>query len=283
MTTTDEAFQLHQALVDQLIAAGTLRTPSVEAAFRAVPPHLFLPAVSLEEVYRVQAIVTKRAAGISVSSSSQPAIMTVMLEQLDVQPGPRVLEIGAGTGYNAPLLGQLVGATGQVISVDIDPDIVESARQHLDAGGFARVQVIRGDGGLGHLDFPHAVEHLTAAAQPSLGVGTPTLTAWLDEQAHTLKHAADGAGQVLAALARLPVHAAADPMSAVDARDGVMAYFTKRLMQVQDATFQAAGYPIGSGSSESANKMVVEARLKGSGMHWARAHVDPLAALRTLE
>jgi hypothetical protein len=51
-------------------------------------------------------------------------------------------------------------------------------------------------------------------------------------------------------------------------------YFTKRLAQADYAAFQAAGYPIGSGSTESANKLVVEARLKGSGMHWARAHVD---------
>jgi hypothetical protein len=57
-----------------------------------------------------------------------------------------------------------------------------------------------------------------------------------------------------------------------------MAYFTKRLVQVQYAAFQAAGYPIGSGSTESANKVVVEVRLKGSGMHWAREHVNPLVA-----
>ena len=132
------------------------------------------------------------------------------------------------------------------------------------------------------LDFPHAVEHLTAAAQPSLGSGTPTLTAWLDQQAHTLKHAADGVRQVLAALARLPVRTADDPSLAVAARDGAMAYFTKRLGQVQYAAFQAAGYPIGSGSTESANKVVVEVRLKGSGMHWARANVSPLVALRTV-
>jgi hypothetical protein len=132
------------------------------------------------------------------------------------------------------------------------------------------------------LDFPHAVEHLTAAAQPSLGIGTPTLTAWLDHQAHTLKHATDGARQVLAALARLPAHAAADPILAAEARDRAMAYFTKRLVQVQYAAFQAAGYPIGSGSTESANKVVVETRLKGSGMHWAREHVNPLVALRTV-
>ena len=132
------------------------------------------------------------------------------------------------------------------------------------------------------LDFPHAVEHLTAAAQASLGIGTSVLTAWLDQQAHTLKHAADGVRQVLAALARLPVHTAAEPSLAATARDGAMAYFTKRLSQVQYAAFQAAGYPIGSGSTESANKVVVEVRLKGSGMHWARVNVNPLVALRTV-
>ena len=132
------------------------------------------------------------------------------------------------------------------------------------------------------LDFPHAVKHLTAAAQPVLGNGTPAFTAWLDQQAHTLKHAADGARQVLAALARLPVQAAVDPIVAAEARDGALAYFTKRLVQVQYATFQVAGYPIGSGSTESANKVVVEVRLKGSGMHWARQNVNPLVALRTV-
>ena len=132
------------------------------------------------------------------------------------------------------------------------------------------------------LDFPHAVEHLTAAAQPVLGIGTSELKVWLDEQAHTLKHAADGARQVLMALAKLPVQLAADPMAAAEARDRTVTYFTKRLAQVDYAAFHAAGYPIGGGSTESANKIVVEARLKGSGMHWARAHVDPLVALRTV-
>jgi hypothetical protein len=143
------------------------------------------------------------------------------------------------------------------------------------------VDVLRSDA-VRILDFPHAVEHLTAAAQPSLGIGTATFAAWLDQQAHTLKHAADGARQILTALARLPVHAAADPILAAEARDRALAYFTKRLVQVQYAAFQAAGYPIGSGSTESANKVVVETRLKGSGMHWARENVNPLVALRTV-
>ena len=105
------------------------------------------------------------------------------------------------------------------------------------------------------LDFPHAIEHLTTAAQPVLGVGTPALTAWLDEQAHTLKHAVDGARQVLTAVGKLPVQLAVDPSAAAEARDRTVTYFTKRLAQVQYAAFQMAGYPIGSGSTESANKV----------------------------
>src|SRR5439155_5100066 len=59
-------------------------------------------------------------------------------------------------------------------------------------------------------------------------------------------------------------------------------YLEKRLAQIQYATFAAQGYPLGSGSVESANKLVIEARLKGAGMRWARAHVNPLVALRTV-
>lgn len=132
------------------------------------------------------------------------------------------------------------------------------------------------------LDFPHGLEHLTTAAQPTLGQGTPALHGWLEQRAHALKHRPDGARRVLRALARLPVGRAADPLQARAARDAAVGYFTRRLAQVRYAAFVAAGYPIGSGSTESANKVVVEARLKGRGMHWAREHVNPLVALRTV-
>ncbi len=141
---------LHQALVDQLKSNGYISSASVEAAFRAVPRHLFLPDVALEEVYRDQAIVTKSINGQFVSSSSQPAIMAIMLEQLELQPGQRVLEIGAGTGYNAALMAHIVGDTGMVVTIDIDEDIVEGARAHLAAAGFERVNVVCTDGGLGY-------------------------------------------------------------------------------------------------------------------------------------
>src|SRR5579859_6035322 len=124
-------FALQQDLVEQLIRAGNIRTEAVEAAFRAVPRHVFLPELAAEEAYRDEAIPTKFLNGSAISSSSQPAIMAIMLEQLELQPGQRVLEIGAGTGYNAALIAHIVGETGQVVTIDIDEDIVADARTHL--------------------------------------------------------------------------------------------------------------------------------------------------------
>jgi hypothetical protein len=124
------------------------------------------------------------------------------------------------------------------------------------------------------LDFPHAVEYLTRASQEAFGVAmtaTDASKVWLTQQAHTLKH--DGPTPVLAAVRALP---------AGTHRDAALAYLEPRLAQLQYPTFRAAGYPIGSGIVESANKVVVEDRLKGSGMHWAPAHVDPMLALRTV-
>src|SRR5207245_8733647 len=107
---TDDPEALRAALVETLRSKGCLRSPAIADAFATVPRHLFVPEVSVGEAYRDRWIATKRLAdGEVVSSSSQPEIMAVMLEQLDVRPGQRVLEIGAGTGYNAALLAHLVG------------------------------------------------------------------------------------------------------------------------------------------------------------------------------
>ena len=141
---------LQQAMVDQLKAAGCIRSPSVEAAFRAVPRHLFLPGVPLDQVYRNEAIATKFEGERPISSSSQPSAMTAMLEQLGLEPGQHILEVGAGTGYNAAIMARITGETGKVTAIDIDEDIVEGARQHLTEAGFGRVEVVCGDGGYGY-------------------------------------------------------------------------------------------------------------------------------------
>ncbi|MGH2372513.1 MAG: methyltransferase, FxLD system [bacterium] len=150
MHSDDTAARL-QRLVEDLKRRGCIRTAGVEAAFRAIPRHLFVPGVPLDDVYVDKAIPTKRAAdGGFISSSSQPAVMALMLEQLGLEPGHRVLEIGAGTGYNAALMSHIVGPTGQVVTMDIDEDLVAGAREHLAAAGFDAVRVVCGDGGLGY-------------------------------------------------------------------------------------------------------------------------------------
>jgi hypothetical protein len=130
------------------------------------------------------------------------------------------------------------------------------------------------------LDFPHAVQQVSAVGQAVWGAGSVQAAAWLDRQCHTLKHG--DPDLVLAAMRALPVHEATVPAQAAATRDAVLGYLESRRTQVAYALFQAAGYPIGSGIVESANKLVVEARLKGSGMHWARGNVDGMVALRAL-
>jgi hypothetical protein len=128
------------------------------------------------------------------------------------------------------------------------------------------------------LDFAHAAEHLSAAAHAVWGSGTAATSEWLGRWLHELKHGDPDA--VLTAVRALPVTAAAQPAEVAATRDGVVQYLEKRRAQLAYAHFQAQGYPIGSGIVESANKLVVEARLKGSGMRWARANVNSLLALR---
>jgi protein-L-isoaspartate(D-aspartate) O-methyltransferase len=137
-------------LVDELRDRGRLTSPAVEAAFRAVPRHAFLPEMAASQAYQDEAFVIKTGEdGLPVSSSSQPAIMAIMLEQLGVARGHRVLEIGTGTGYNAALLAHLVGPEGSVVTVDIDSDLVARARANLASAGYHDVTVVCGDGGFG--------------------------------------------------------------------------------------------------------------------------------------
>ncbi|MFI6507677.1 methyltransferase, FxLD system [Streptosporangium sp. NPDC050855] len=136
---------LREDLVSQVRVRGI--SDAVTGALRTVPRHVFLPDLPAETVYQDDAIVTKRdEQGRPISSSSQPAIMALMLDQLGVAPGQRILEIGTGTGYNAALLAHLVGPEGLVVSVDIDPDLVALAGEHLAAAGHPEVRLVCADG-----------------------------------------------------------------------------------------------------------------------------------------
>ncbi|HZC79235.1 MAG TPA: methyltransferase domain-containing protein [Ktedonobacterales bacterium] len=172
-----DAMQLRRALVEGLCQGAVCLSPAVEHALLAVPRHLFVPGVPLQDAYADIAIPTHWEEGVPVSSASQPAIVALMLEQLRVEPGMRVLEVGAGTGYNAALLAELAGPHGRVVTLDIDAEIVAEARAHLDAAGYPGVRAIAADGATGwRAEAPYDRIMLTASASDL----TP---AWLDQLA----------------------------------------------------------------------------------------------------
>lgn len=160
------ATDLRNTMVDQLLRWGSLQTPPVEAAMRAVPRHLFVPGASLEAAYAQDGVITHPGAdGRPRSMASAPGVVAQMLEQLDVQPGHRVLEIGAGTGYNAALLAHLASPDGHVTTIDIDDDVADAARHNLAATGHGDVHVVCGDGEYGHPgDAPYDRIIVTAGA-----------------------------------------------------------------------------------------------------------------------
>ncbi|MBY8846194.1 methyltransferase, FxLD system [Streptomyces sp. SP2-10] len=152
-TPTADAERLRNALVDQLRADGHARTPAVEDALRTVPRHVFVPEASLEDAYANQPVHIKYDTdGTSISCASQPGVVALMLDQLEAQPGERILELGAGTGYNAGLLAHLVGESGHVTTLDVDDDLVEGARAHLTAAGITNVKAVTRDGALGYAE-----------------------------------------------------------------------------------------------------------------------------------
>ncbi len=165
------------------------------------------------------------------------------------------------------------------------------------------------------LDWPHALGYVAKVATAMYGGDTAAARAWLARQRHTLLEEDAGPAVVLAELRRLqtevaPVAAGAQPtlvwtvtpdgaggrvavpLTGVLGQEAAqralaivgdsLTYLEPRAAQLCYAAFRAADYPLGSGSVESANKLLVEARLKGAGMHWERAQVNPMVALRTV-
>lgn len=160
------AEHLREAMTDGLIAEGWITSPHVEAAFRAVPRHLFTPpGTPLETSYNghTAPVLKKAPDGSNLSSVSGPWLQALMIAQAGVGPGMQVMEVGSG-GYNAALLAEVTGE--HVVTVDIDPDITARASAALDAAGYAgRVTVVTADGEHGFPDrAPYDAIVVTAAA-----------------------------------------------------------------------------------------------------------------------
>jgi protein-L-isoaspartate(D-aspartate) O-methyltransferase len=194
MTTTLDWAPRAQALTADLRAKNALRSEPVAAAIETVPRHLFIaghyatgqhtpvnPAQPTEDLLRLayadRGIMTHTPADDAgvFSSTSQPSIVAKMLEAAHLRPGMRVLEIGAGTGWNAALIAHLTGT--DVHTVEAFPLVATEAREALARTGNRHVTVHTEDGYLGHPEGgPYDLILVTCGI-----AGIPP--AWLDQLA----------------------------------------------------------------------------------------------------
>jgi protein-L-isoaspartate(D-aspartate) O-methyltransferase len=127
-----------QTMVEQQIEARGISDPATLAALRTVPRHEFLPMRLRSEAYADYPLPIGHGQTIS-----QPFIVAFMTEAIRPQPGERILEIGAGSGYQAAILAQM-GA--EVYTIEIVEPLAEMARQTLERLGYKNAHVKHGDG-----------------------------------------------------------------------------------------------------------------------------------------
>ncbi len=139
--TEDSYAALRERMVDQQIKARGVVDPRVLAAMRKVPRHLFIPPHLWDQAYNDYPLPIGEDQTIS-----QPYIVALMTELLEIKETDRVLEIGTGSGYQAAILAELAAA---VLSIDRVGGLAEQARQVLDSLGYTNVRIRVGDGTLG--------------------------------------------------------------------------------------------------------------------------------------
>ena len=125
-------------------------SPEVIEAYRACPRHLFIKEpYSMKEKYADYPLGIYRDDNF-VSTISQPSFVLFMLDMLEIEPGHKVIELGAGSGWNAALMGYLVEPRGKVVSLEIIPELARETRANLKKLGISNVEIILGDGAQGY-------------------------------------------------------------------------------------------------------------------------------------
>lgn len=144
-------------MVARQIRGRDIQSQRILDAMQSVPRHLFVPAPQIVAAYADEPLPI--GAGQTIS---QPFMVAAMADALCLEPDDRVLEIGAGSGYQAAVLSLLAR---EVISVEAQPALSASARERLARLGYSNVRIEQGDGSLGWPpDAPYDAILVTAAA-----------------------------------------------------------------------------------------------------------------------
>jgi protein-L-isoaspartate(D-aspartate) O-methyltransferase len=155
--------QSRKKLVSHLKKHGYIKTALVEQAFLKVPREKFVSKSQIYHAYDDTPLQIGKGQTISA-----PHMVAIMCEALDVHPGQRILEVGAGSGYHAAIIAQIVGSTGQIYSIERIESLADKARSNLKTAEIENVMVAVGDGSKGLSEFaPYDRIYITCAA-PSL-------------------------------------------------------------------------------------------------------------------
>lgn len=138
---------------DSLLEYARLKyelSPEVVSAYKKAPRHLFLKIpYSMEEIYEDHPLEIYRDSEF-VSTISQPSFVMLMIDMLQLKPGHKVLELGAGSGWNAALMSHIVGEKGKIVSLEIIPALARETRENLKRLGYKNVEIIQADGANGY-------------------------------------------------------------------------------------------------------------------------------------
>jgi protein-L-isoaspartate(D-aspartate) O-methyltransferase len=133
-----------QTLIRSMQARGVLRSPEIVRAFETVDRRYFVPDGFAEETYGDYPLSIGEGQTIS-----QPSTVAFMLELLGAKPGDRVLDIGSGSGWTTALLGQIVGAAGEVTGLERQASLVRLGQRNIAPFGFGHVRIAQADDTLG--------------------------------------------------------------------------------------------------------------------------------------
>ncbi|MEM3451095.1 MAG: protein-L-isoaspartate(D-aspartate) O-methyltransferase [Nitrososphaerales archaeon] len=152
MRNLDYSF-MRKKMVEDLIRVGIIKSKEVERAFLKVPREEFV----WPNIKHIAYEDTPLPLGNTGQTISAPHMVAIMLEELDLKKGLKVLEIGAGSGYSAALMAEIVQPNesntkgGHVISIERVSELIDFARNNLERTGYSnRVSIVFGDGTLGY-------------------------------------------------------------------------------------------------------------------------------------
>jgi protein-L-isoaspartate(D-aspartate) O-methyltransferase len=175
-----------QQLIERIRASTQIQDARILHAFERVPRHVFLSEEQKDIAYDDRAVPLEEE-----QTVSQPSMIAIMLDALKCEPEQRALEVGAGSGYAAALLGELVA---EVHAIELRPALAARARANLDRSGARNVQIAVGDGSLGlpeHAPYDRilvsaAPNEVPPALLEQLAVGGRIAIPVGDEHAQTL-------------------------------------------------------------------------------------------------